>query len=473
MAPMTGLGARAQPRGGPAPAATRRSLRVPRSWGLRPSDAALFVLGNAVLIVAMWVRHGQLPRSSSPAVLLTAAGQIAALLGTYAALVQVVLMSRSPWLDGLFGIDRITGWHRWLGFGTVYLISGHVVFTTAGYALADGRSLVSQTQVFLSNYQYMLMAYIAIGLFVLIGVMSVRAIRRRMSHESWHLIHFSVYLAIALAFGHELAVGTDFSHDTVALGYWVGLYALAVLLIIVFRVVIPARLALRHRLRVIDVVEEAPDVTSIYLGGRDLEELPVRAGQFFKFRFLCRGMWWQVHPFSLSAAPNGEWLRLTVKSVGDFTAQIPGIPVGTRVLLEGPFGLFTTVRRHQPRALLIAGGIGITPLRALIEDLPQRKNGIALVYRARSWAQVVFKDELDGLVAARGGVIHYIVGRRGQEVHPHPLAPRFLVAAVPDLRQRDVFVCGPREMVDDVLASLTTLRVPRRQVHVERFAFIT
>jgi predicted ferric reductase len=151
----------------------------------------------------------------------------------------------------------------------------------------------------------MLMAYVAIGLFVLIGVMSVRAIRRRMSHESWHLIHFTVYLAIALAFGHELAVGTDFSHDAVALGYWVGLYALAVLLIIVFRVVIPARLALRHRLRVIDVVEEAPDVTSIYLGGRDLEELPVRAGQFFKFRFLCRGMWWQVHPFSLSAAPIG------------------------------------------------------------------------------------------------------------------------------------------------------------------------
>jgi predicted ferric reductase len=170
-------------------AATRRSQRVPRRWGLRPSDVMLIFAANALLIVAMWVRHGQFPNLTHPAAVLTGAGQIAALLGTYCALVQVVLMSRSPWLDDLFGIDRITGWHRWLGFATVCLICGHVVFTTAGYAMTDGRSFLGQTWVFLTTYPYMLMAYVAAALFVVVAVTSVRAARRRVSHQTWHFIH--------------------------------------------------------------------------------------------------------------------------------------------------------------------------------------------------------------------------------------------------------------------------------------------
>ena len=448
-------------------------MRIPHTWGLRRNDVILVGAGNAALIVIMWARHGQFPHLSNPASVLTALGQLSALLGTYCALVQVVLMSRSPWLDGLFGIDRIAGWHRWLGFATVNLIVAHVVLTTAGYAVADGRSLATQTRVFLTTYPFMLMTYVGTALFVIVAVVSIRAARRRLSHESWHLVHFLIYLAIALSFAHQLAVGTDFAHDDIALGYWVSLYAVAAILVVAFRIVVPARMAVRHRLRIQAVAEEAPNVISIYISGRALPALPVRAGQFFKFRFLAPGLWWQVHPFSLSAAPNGEYLRITVKEVGDFTRSVRRLLPGTRVVLQGPFGVFTAVRRRRPRSLLIAGGIGVTPLRALIEEMPQRKNSITLLYRARSWEDVVFKAELDELVAARGGVVHYIVGRRGQEVGAHPLAPRFLLAAVPDLRDRDVFICGPREMVDAVMNSLRALKVPAGQVHVERFAFLS
>ncbi len=464
-------------------AAARRSLRLPRTWGFRPSDAALLVLGNAVVIVVMWTRHGQLGHLASPGAVFTAIGQITALLGTYSALVQVVLMSRSPWLDDLFGIDRIAGWHRWLGFATVDLIAAHVVFSTLGFATADGRSFLAQTGVFLSSYPYMLMAYVGFALFVLIAVVSVRLARRRLTQERWHFIHLYIYLAIALSFGHQLAVGSDFLHDPVALAYWVGLYGAAVLLVILFRVAIPARIALRHRLTVQRVVSETPDVVSIYITGRRLGELPMRAGQFFKFRFLSRELWWQVHPFSLSAAPNGEFLRITVKHVGDFTGQLRGLHRGTPVVLEGPFGLFTTVRRRRPRALLIAGGIGVTPLRSLIEEMPERKakptsarsgkDAMTLLYRARSWDDVVFKAELDELMASRGGVVEYVIGRRGHDVKPHPLAPRELIRTVPDLRERDIFVCGPKELVTEVIASLRALEVPANQVHVERFALLT
>jgi predicted ferric reductase len=458
--------------GRPASAAVRRSLRVPRTWGLRPDDVLLVVIGNAILIVTLWLRHGQFPHNANPPTVLIALGQISALLGTYSALVQVVLMSRTPWVDDVFGIDRIAGWHRWLGFATVNLIGAHIVLTTSGYALADGRSFVAQSATFLTTYPYMLMAFAGAALFGLVAVVSVRAAHRHLSHESWHAVHLLIYLAITLSFAHQVAVGTDFVHDAVALGYWVSLYAVAAGLVLAFRVIVPARRALRHRLRVQAIVEEAPDVVSIYIRGRALGELPVRAGQYLKFRFLAPGLWWQVHPFSLSAAPNGEHLRITVKEVGGFTRSLRALSPGTRVLASGPYGVFTAVRRRRQRALFIAGGIGVTPLRALIEEMPQRKNSVTLLYRARSWADVVLKTELDQLVAARGGVVHYIVGRRGHEVHPQPLGPRILLAAVPDVRERDVYVCGPRELVEGVLPSLRALGVPARQVHVERFAFL-
>jgi predicted ferric reductase len=458
---------------GAVTATTRRSLRVPRTWGLRPGDAGLLVFGNAALIIGMWVRHGQFPNLAHPAAVLIAAGQIAALLGAYCALVQVVLMSRSPWLDQLFGIDRLAAWHRWLGFSTVTLICGHVLFTTWGYAWSDSRSIATQTWVFLTTYPYMLMAYVGTALFILIAVVSVRAARRRISHETWHFIHLYAYLAIVLSFGHQLAAGTDFAGDQAAVAYWVALYVVAALLVLTFRVVVPGRAALRHRLRVQSLVAEAPGVLSIYITGRDLDQLAMRAGQFFTFRFLTRRLWWRVHPFSLSAAPNGRYMRITVKQLGDFTRSLSDLRPGVRVVVEGPRGNFTSVRRRYPRALLIAGGIGITPLRALLEEMPQRNGSIALLYRARTWADVVFKTELDQLVTARGGVVHYIVGRRGREVHPRPFAPGFLLRTVPDLRQRDIFVCGPRELVDDVNASLAALKVPARQIHSERFAFLS
>lgn len=458
--------------GGRTTAATRRSVRVPRSWGIRSTDLCLIAFAIALLVVGMWVRHGQLANLTNGGAVLSALGQLTALLGTYSALVQVVLMSRSPWIDQLYGIDRIAGWHRWLGFTTLYLICAHVGFTTAGYAVSNGQSFLSETSTFLRTYPFVLMAYIATALFVLIAVASVRAARRRLSHETWHFIHLYIYLAIVLSFPHQLAVGTDFERDPVAVGFWVALYVVAGLLVLAFRVILPARMTLRHQLHISLITEEAPGVISIYITGRDLNLLPMRAGQFFKFRFIARGFWWRVHPFSLSAAPNGQYIRITVKAVGDFTTAMRTLTPGTRVLVEGPYGIFTSVRRRLPRVVLIAGGIGITPLRALLEEMPQRKNAIILIYRASSPEDLVFRAELDQLMKDRGGVIHYIVGRRGKEVPLEPLAARVLHVLVPDLRERDVFICGPPDMLHGVGQSLRELSVPAPQIHRERFAFL-
>jgi predicted ferric reductase len=448
-----------------------RSIRVPRRWGLRPSDVAALLGVSAALVVGMWIRHDGLAQLGTVGGALTAAGQVTALLGTWVALVQLLLMSRSPWLDRSLGSDRLVRWHRWAGFACLWLLIGHAVFTTAGWAIDDGADLLAEL-VSLESMWDVLIGTVGLGLLVLVAVTSIRYARRRLSRETWYGLHLYAYLGVALAFAHQLSVGRDFAGDQVAVGYWVALYVVALGSVLVFRVGAPILLTLRHRPVVSRVVTEGPGVVSIYVTGRRLDRIGVRAGQFFQVRFLSGGGWWRPHPFSISAAPNGDYLRFTIKDLGDDTARMRWLRPGTRVALEGPYGAFTAERVRDEGVALIAGGIGITPLRAILEELPPGLGRGVLVYRARAWEDVLFREELDWLTRERGAVVRLLVGQRGSpEMPADPLAPPWLTRLVPDLRERRVFVCGSEPFMHRTIDSLHAIGVPSERIHAERFAF--
>ena len=430
------------------------------------------LIGNGLLIALMWVRHGGAADLGSPGGILTAAGQLTALFGTYLILIELVLMSRSPWLEQSFGMDRLAAAHRWVGFGCVWLLVGHGLLTTAGYALGDGRSVVDEGVTLLTTYPFVLWAAVGMVLFVAVAVSSMRAARRRLSYETWHGIHLYAYLAVALTFAHQLVVGADFATDPLARLYWIGLYLLTAATILVFRFGQPVRTSVRHRLRVANVVHEGPHVVSIYLTGRELDRLAIRSGQYLVCRFLTRDGWWRAHPYSISAAPNGDWLRLTVKDLGDDSRRLQAIPLGTLVYIEGPYGALTGARRTKARVLLVAGGIGITPLRALLEELPGGPGELTLIYRARREADLVFRSEIDAIARMRGATVHYLVGARGSwDLPVDPLGPEALATFAPDAAERDVFLCGPVPMMDAVRRALRLLGVPGDQIHSERFVY--
>jgi predicted ferric reductase len=454
----------------PAAVAGGRVAR-PRTWTLRASDVVALVAGNGLLIAAMWVRHGGLGELGTTAGIITSAGQLTALFGTYLILIELVLMSRSPWLEQLFGMDGLAAAHRWAGFAAVWLLVAHGALTTVGYAIGDRSGVVDEAWTLVTTYPFVLWSVAGMALFVAVALSSVRAARRRLSYETWHGIHLYAYLAVALTFAHQLVVGTDFADDPVARLYWIGLYLATAATIVAFRFGQPIRLSLRHRLRVANVVPEGPGVVSLYLTGRDVDRLAVRSGQYLICRFLTRDGWWRGHPFSISAAPNGEWLRVTVKDLGDDTRRLQRVAVGTPVAIEGPYGALTAARRTRPRVLLIAGGIGITPLRALLEELPARPGQLVLIYRARRAEDLVFRAELDAVARSNGAIVHYIVGRRGVDLPVDPLGPGPLAELVPDIDRRDVFLCGPVPMMEALRRTLRVLGVPADRIHSERFAY--
>jgi len=266
-------------------------------------------------------------------------------------------------------------------------------------------------------------------------------------------------------------VGTDFSDDRVARLWWIALYVAVFGALLVWRVGWPLRFNARHELRVREVVREAPGVVSIYLGGHRLDELQARSGQFFLWRFLTPDRWWKAHPFSLSAAPTKRSLRITVKELGDDTRSLQRIPPGTRVFAEGPYGAFTADLRTRRKVLLIAGGIGITPLRALLATMPAAPGDITLIYRAVSADDVIFRDEIAQLGERRGVVLHALLGAEIGDDATDQLGVPALKKLVPDVESRDVFVCGPPGLVDAVRRRLRLIGVPHAQVHFERFEF--
>jgi predicted ferric reductase len=453
----------------------REDRAVPDSLGafarrLAPAAAVLlFLFANAAVIVWLWVHGGNISKLKQTGDVLTSGARLTGLLAAYLALIQVVLIARLPWLERTFGLDHLTVWHRWNGHACIDLVIAHVVLSVWGYALLDKLPVPQEisTMIIGGIYPGMITATIGTALLLAVVFTSIVIVRRRLRYEVWYAVHLMAYLGIALAWFHQIPTGNELVVDANAANYWRGLYVATIAVIVSFRLLMPIANAFRFRLRVQEVVSEGPGVVSLRLSGRRLDRLGIKAGQFFLFRFLGRGRWWASHPFSVSALPRNGAMRITVKDLGDFTSGLGAIRPGTRVVAEGPFGVFTDRARRRHKVLLVAGGIGITPVRALMEQV---RGDAVVLYRFMHDDEVIFRTELDELAEQRGIELHYVAGDHATDDGAHLLDPDHLRELVPDLRDRDVYVCGPPGLADALLACLRDAGVPRRHIHAERFA---
>ncbi|HEX6871633.1 MAG TPA: ferric reductase-like transmembrane domain-containing protein [Micromonosporaceae bacterium] len=449
----------------PPPAAWPEPPPPPAAEGGRLFFLLLFWSGVATSLELWWLNTPVSALTTMDGAL-TGAGRVTGMLAGFALLTQILLMSRVRWLDRWIGATNLVAWHRRLGAFVVVAVLAHLVLIVWGYAALSEVSVVRQAWTMLTTYQEMLKTFAAAGLLVALGVFAIRRIRRRLPYEVWYWLHLTAYLIAFLGYEHQFLYGQEVAIPGFGRWFWICLHLFVLACVLWGRVVRPIGWNLRHRLTVLEVRPESEDTYSIYLGGRRLDRISAEAGQHFRWRFLARGCWWQSHPFSLSAAPNAEWLRLTVKVVGDLTKELPYLDPGTRVFAHGPFGAFTASRRVRPQALLIAGGSGIAPIRALLEDVPP---GAVVIYRASRDTDLVLRDELDWLARQRGAHIWYVVGGRDEPGPRRVFSPRGLRELVPDVNRRDVYLCGPAGLVEAASNTLYRLGVPKRQIHLDPF----
>jgi predicted ferric reductase len=404
----------------------------------------------------------------TPGALLTDVGEVLGLLAGYGVVVLVALMARLPPLERGIGTDRLARWHSIGGRYVISVVSGHVVFIIWGFAVTAHESVTSETITLEKTFPDILMATVAWLLLLMVAAISIRAARRRVAYETWYYAHLYTYLAIALAFSHQFANGGAFAESFQARVAWSAMYAVVGALLLWYRVIIPLRSAARHQFTVQSVRPEAPGIVSVLISGREFDHLRAEPGQFFRWRFLTRELWWQSHPYSLSAMPQPDMMRITVKARGDHSGSLANLRPGTRIIAEGPYGAFTPSLTGR-RVLFIAGGVGITPIRAMFAALPKRMSGgITLLYRASHPRDVVFSRELNAIASDRQAALHYLVGSR-EELGYDPLDADHLLRTVPGLHRYEAYVCGPTGMTQAAVNALVAAGVPRRRIHHESF----
>ena len=439
----------------------KRSTRRGDMAGLAAGLGFGLAVGSAVVVVksSYW---------NSPGGVFMSLGTVSAIAGTYLCLMLLVLISRVPWLEREVGHDRMIQWHRWVAPYSLVLITMHVVFTSIGYAQSNGISNpFAEFWHLVTHYGWMVPGTVAFALMILLGVMSYRKIRERMKYETWWTAHLYFYLAIILAFGHQITTGTMFTQYKVFRWAWAGLYVFVGALIILSRFIDPIVRSMRRSLRVGQVIEEAPGIVSVYIVGRDLVKFQARGGQFFEWRFMTRHWWWQAHPYSLSAGPRNTWLRITIKDLGDQSSAIATqLKPGTRVIAEGPYGTFTAGTRETNKVVAFAAGIGITPIRAVLDDLP-RNTDVTLIYRVSDMEDIPLRAELEELARANDWKFWYLPGAR----HQYPMTVNFMSQFAPDLSDSDVYVCGPGGFTENVVELARSAGLADSRIHHESFVF--
>ncbi|MBP2456670.1 putative ferric reductase [Clavibacter michiganensis] len=459
-----------------APSSATQDHRIHATARRRHARRALAAAAwlSALVAVVLWATSDA-ARVTGDGRILIVLGIVAGLVGTDLILVMLVLAARVPLIDRLVGHDAAMSLHARLGKPALYLLLAHGALLVVGYSLDSGTGIATMAAELWAAGDVRL-GILALALLVVVVVSSVVAVRKLLPYEAWHGIHLLSYAAVVLAVPHQLQEGQVLAESTWQRVYWIALYALALGSVATFRFGRPIVRSLRHRV-VVERVEPVGDgVVSLHLRGRDLRRLRARGGQFLMWRFWSAGVWWHAHPLSLSAAPTDTTLRLTVRALGRGSAGLGRLEPGTPVSFEGPYGVFTDVSRTRERVAVVASGIGITPIRAFLEELDVPAGAVTILLRARDPRETYLWDEVVEWAAARGHRVFTSIGPRGsgragwlsaadveRGVHAG--------TAFPDLRGSDLYVCGPQRWADLVVADATAAGLPAAQLHRERFSW--
>ena len=431
----------------------------------------LFFVLNLAVIFGFWgVNSGGLLLGGSVANILLSLGRISGLLLAFFVLIQVLLMGRTVWIEKLFGLDKLARVHHYVGYSLSIFLVLHPLLVVWSYALESEVSFWNKLGSLLIFGEDILGAAIGFVLFILVIISSITIARKKLKYESWYYVHLAVYIAILTAFGHQLGTGGDFKEQKIFALYWLALYLFVFTNLILFRFLRPIYDFGKHRFVVDKVVQETGDTYSIYIRGKNIEGYKFYAGQFAIFRFLAHGLWTQEHPFSFSQLPGRDFLRITIKGSGDYTAELGKVLPGTKVVIDGPYGIFTSDRTRNRKILLIAGGVGIAPVRAVGEVLTEENRDLVLLYANRREKDIIFRRELDEIDHKPNFQIHHVVAGdpdwRGEKGF---IDEEKINRLVPDVSSRDIYLCGPKPMMEAMVRVLVKLAVPESRIYYEKF----
>ena len=440
-------------------------------------------LGNLAIVVIFWLI------AAAPGMIVTSPlplknwgpfywglGRLFGLVGMSLVLFQLILIGRVKWLEGRYGFDSMERIHQENGRIGLSMLVFHPLFLIIGNLLSTGEDFGTSFLAIVQQFPLTILSLTGLILLTCIVLSSNPLVIKRFSYEKWYGFHVFNYFMFSLIFLHQFMYGIDFQAFPVLLIYWIGLYIFAFGNFLSYRWLKPYILYLRHRFVVQDVKPETHDTVSLIVSGNGMDKFRFNAGQFVLLRVLTKELRWQVHPFSMSAIPDNEHVRFTVKVLGDYTEKLVKIAPGVQLMMDGPLGVFTAAISNKPKSMMIAAGSGITPIRSLMEQLAKDRPGqdMVLIYGNKTKEDIIFQDELAALAEKYTFPIHHFLSREERDepgYHHGRMNITELAKIVPDLLEREVYMCVPREMMKELRDDLIQQGIPPANIYAEEFAW--
>ena len=443
----------------------RRPLARPSSTNLKANDLVIVIVAIFAIVTAAWAMTGgwnQLSNGWSHA--WRAAASLTGLYTSLFGMVGLTLSARLKTMERAIGLDRLLIWHRIAGDTMGLLLAVHI-FTAIPAEMPVRGGFINTVLDFTGREPYMALTAIGSALVAVVVVLSLKDIRNKVSYETWYFVHLTVYFGLAASFSHQITLGSMLSNDRYVRLVWVG-SSVAIFATALFGRWWKVFGSVARPLHVRAVNKETDDTVSVLLGGRNVLRLRGDAGQFVMIRSLVRGQWWKTNPYSLSAVPTTAGLRVTIKDRGDASSATRHLRVGDRVAVEGPYGVTTPEIFGDKRPLFIAGGVGVTPVCALLQRLPSDSRPTVLL-RARHENEVAHLAEIRALAARCGGEVFVLSGRTAALKGKDPFSAKSLSRAVPELSSCVAVVCGPTALMFAARKGLREAGLSKDDIHME------
>ncbi len=450
------------------PAVAQRAPSEPRGRHLRPWRTLLASAAWAGTIFSVFLHLIDDPGQQITGLpgVLGVLGIVSGLIAMNSLLFMLLLTARVPVIDRVLGQVRAVRWRRLLAQVTALGALAHAALILTGTGWNNRDDFAGPIGLLWTGS--LQLAFGSATLLVLAAIASVLVMHRGLRREARFLFTFLSYAAMLLAIPHMFRFNPVFLPGTAQHIYW-GILLASVGCLLWYRLLSPLRRSHRHRVRLARTVHLAPDILHMEFTGRDLGKLGTRGGQCFTWRLLTPQLWSQSRLFFLSAAPTRNQLRITVRVTDEYTAELAVARPGTRVIFAGPYGAFTDASRTRNGLVLIGSGTDLAPIRSLLEATTAHPADTVVILRASEADDLVLLDELQELCDDRGIALHLMTGPRHEDRWVSiGYADHDLSTLAPNLGDSDVFVCGPDEFVDSVLAEARSLGIAPEQCHEER-----
>lgn len=387
---------------------------------------------------------------------------------------QFALTARFKVVKSPYGSDIVYYFHRQISLAAFVMILAHPLLL-----IIERVDTLRLLNLFAAPWRARAGVTSVVALVLLI-VFSLWRKQLKINYTKWRIWHgVLATLAVLLALVHVELVGHYVNTPwkrilwLVYALFWVGL-------LLYTRVIKPLWL-MRKPYRVVDVRQERGNCWTLVVEPVSHRGLNFMSGQFAWLSIGDSPYAHHEHPFSFSSsAMQPERIAFTIKELGDFTATIKHVALGERVYIDGPFGAFSVDRHpHAKSYVFVAGGVGVTPIMSMLRTLADRRDTrpLLLIDANPDWESVVFREEIDELKNRLNLKVVHVLERppEGWQGESGYVTMEILERYLPPVRQAnefEVFICGPKPMMDSVERSLAQMGIFPGDYHSERFDLV-